>query len=131
MVESVQQEVLNVNQRLLQAIASADWKTYEELCDPTLTCFEPEGHGSLVTGMAFHEYYFKLGPVQGLHNTTMSSPHVRLLGDVAVLSYVRLNQRVGVDGKPATVAFEETRVWHRKERGWRLVHVHRSRPNGG
>ena len=28
------QEVLALNQRLLEAIAAADWKTYEELCDP-------------------------------------------------------------------------------------------------
>jgi hypothetical protein len=27
-------EILQLNQRLLDAIAAADWATYEELCDP-------------------------------------------------------------------------------------------------
>ena len=31
--------------------------------------------------------------------TTISSPHVRIMGDVAVIAYVRLTQRVGEDGK--------------------------------
>ena len=36
------EEVLAINRRLLDAIASGDWKLYEDLCDPHLTCFEPE-----------------------------------------------------------------------------------------
>jgi calcium/calmodulin-dependent protein kinase (CaM kinase) II len=122
------QELLKLNQRLLEAIARADWATYQELCDPTLTCFEPEARGQLVNGLDFHEHYFKLGPVQGEHHTTMTNPNVRLMGDVAVVCYVRLNQRVSPDGKPVTHAFEETRVWQRKKDKWRHVHFHRSVP---
>ena len=55
-------EILAVNQRLLNSIVTADWKTYEELCHPQLTCFEPEAHGHLVEGMAFHKFYFDLVP---------------------------------------------------------------------
>jgi ketosteroid isomerase-like protein len=122
------QELLKLNQRLLEAIARADWATYQELCDPTLTCFEPEACGRLVHGLDFHEHYFKLGPVLGEHHTTMANSHVRLMGDVAIVCYVRLNQRVGSDGKPVTHAFEETRVWQRKKGKWRHVHFHRSAP---
>jgi ketosteroid isomerase-like protein len=120
-------ELLDLNQRLLDAIAGADWKAYAELCDPSLTCFEPEAAGHLVQGLAFHEHYFKLGPVQGEHGTTMASPHVRIIGDAAVVSYVRLNQRV-VDGAPVTRAVEETRVWQKIQGRWRHVHFHRSKP---
>jgi calcium/calmodulin-dependent protein kinase (CaM kinase) II len=120
-------ELLSLNQRLLDAIASADWATYTELCDPSLTCFEPEAAGHLVQSMAFHEHYFKLGPVAGEHCTTMASPHVRVMGDAAVVSYVRLNQRV-VDGAPVTRAVEETRVWQCIDGRWRHVHFHRSKP---
>jgi calcium/calmodulin-dependent protein kinase (CaM kinase) II len=58
----------------------------------------------------------------------MASPHVRVMGDVAVLSYVRLNQRVSADGTPTTKAVEETRVWQKQNGMWKHVHFHRSNP---
>src|SRR5437588_9759114 len=100
-------ELLRINQRLLDAIARGDWEVYRELCDPSLTCFEPEASGQLVIGLEFHHFYFKLGGATGEHHTTMCSPHVRIMGDVAVVAYVRLNQRVNADGSPVTRGFEE------------------------
>jgi calcium/calmodulin-dependent protein kinase (CaM kinase) II len=126
MPDSVTQELLHLTQRLLDSIARADWTTYEELCDPTLTAFEPESQGQLVEGMAFHRFYFNLGGVKGEHNTTMASPHVRVMGDVAVVSYVRLNQRVDEQGMPVVMGMAETRVWQRQGGRWRHVHFHRS-----
>ena len=35
------QDLLALNKKLLDSIAKADWLTYETLCDPSLTCFEP------------------------------------------------------------------------------------------
>src|SRR3954447_24615664 len=127
-MDDVTRELLRLNQLLLDSIARADWPRYQELCDPGLTCFEPEASGQLVEGMDFHHFYFKLGAVQGEHNTTMSAPHVRVMGDVAVVSYVRLNQRVQPDGAPVTRVVEETRVWQRQQGAWRHVHFHRSVP---
>jgi calcium/calmodulin-dependent protein kinase (CaM kinase) II len=121
-------ELLTLNQRLLDSIAAGDWQTYQELCDPSLTAFEPEAHGHLVEGMPFHRFYFELGGTQRPHNTTMSSPHVRLMGDVAVVSYVRLNQRLDAGGQPTVKAIEETRIWQRISGHWRHVHFHRSLP---
>src|SRR5437764_5860104 len=91
-------ELLALTRRLLESITSGDWQTYEELCDPTLTAFEPEAPGQLVEGLAFHRFYFDLGGVRGQHQTIMCSPHVRLMGDVAVVSYARLVQTRGADG---------------------------------
>jgi hypothetical protein len=119
-------ELLRLNQRLLQCIASADWATYEELCDPSLTAFEPEALGQLVEGLAFHHFYFNLGGANGEHNTTMCSPRVRIVGDVGLVTYVRLNQRVTADGAPSTEAFAETRVWQRRAGKWKQMHFHRS-----
>jgi calcium/calmodulin-dependent protein kinase (CaM kinase) II len=119
-------ELLQLNQRLLDCIALGDWATYQELCDPSLTTIEPESHGQIVEGLAFHRFYFDLGGIRGRHQTTMCSPHVRVLGDVAVIAYARLVQRVGPEGTPVTVAHAETRVWHRRDGRWRHVHFHRS-----
>lgn len=126
MAEPLTDELLHLNARLLQSIAEADWKTYEELCDPTLTAFEPEALGQLVEGLEFHHFYFHLGGARNPHHTTMASPHVRLMGDVAVISYVRLNQRVDADGAATMSGVEETRVWQRRDGRWRHVHFHRS-----
>jgi calcium/calmodulin-dependent protein kinase (CaM kinase) II len=119
-------ELLSLTQRLLESIATGDWGAYQELCDPSLTAIEPEAHGQLVEGLAFHRFYFDLGGVRGRHHTTMTSPHVRVLGDVAVVAYVRLVQRLGPDGLPVTAASAETRVWQRRDGRWRHVHFHRS-----
>ncbi len=80
MAESTEQELIRLTQQLLDSIAQADWKTYSELCDPTLSCFEPEAVGHLVQGMDFHRYYFDLGAGSGPRNTTLSSPHVSPAG---------------------------------------------------
>ncbi len=121
------EELLELNQRLLDSIAEGDWQTYVELCDPTLSAFEPEARGQLVEGMDFHRFYFELGGIDGPHNTTMASVKVRLLGDdAAVVTCQRLLQRLDDDGKPVTLGWEETRVWQRQAGAWRHVHFHRS-----
>lgn len=119
-------ELLALNQRLLDAIVTGDWVTYAELCDPSLTAFEPEAMGQLVAGLAFHKFYFDLGKPAPPRLVTMASPHVRLMGDAAVVSYVRLNQKLDANGSPVTAAIEETRVWQKKDGKWRHVHFHRS-----
>ncbi len=126
-LDSTRSELLDLTQRLLDAISEADWETYQRLCDPSITCFEPESHGHLVEGMDFHGFYFDRGPGEKPRNTTVCSPHVRILGDTAVVCYVRLNQQLDAAGKPVTHGASETRVWRRDEEGaWKHVHFHRS-----
>lgn len=121
----VRAELLALNQRLLESIITADWDTYSELCDPTITAIEPEAERQVVEGMAFHKFYFDLGASAPRH-VTMASPHVRVMGDVAVLAYVRLTQKLDTDGVPVTAAVEETRVWQKQGGDWKHVHFHRS-----
>ena len=121
------QELIKRNRQLLESIASADWLTYSHLCDPGLSAFEPQSRGQLVEGMAFHRFYFELGSATGPRNLTLTSPKVRMLGDdVALVTYVRLEQQLDAAGDPGTTRFEETRVWHRRDGEWRNVHFHRS-----
>jgi calcium/calmodulin-dependent protein kinase (CaM kinase) II len=126
MPDSTADELLRLTQRLLDCIAAGDWPTYQELCDPSLTAVEPESHGLLVEGLAFHRFYFDLGGIRGRNQTTMAAPHVRVLGDAAVVTYQRLVQSVGADGVPVTAAHVETRVWQRRDGRWRHVHFHRT-----
>lgn len=124
--ESLESQLLGLTARLLDAIAASDWQTYTALCDPTLTCFEPEARGQLVQGMPFHQFYFELGPPASRRTTTLASPKVRIMGDAAVVAYVRLVQSTRPDGQPCTSAYEETRIWQRQNGQWKHVHFHRS-----
>ena len=122
--------LLNLTKCLLESIVEGNWEAYHELCDPTLTCFEPEANGCLVEGMDFHQFYFDMERPQGGKpphvQTTLASPHVRMLGeDAAVVCYVRLTQGIDGNGAPYTRSSEETRVWHKQQDAWKLVHVHR------
>lgn len=124
---TIEQELVDLTQQLLESIAAGDWDTYERLCDPSLSAFEPESSGQLVEGLLFHKYFFDLGRAGTPHNTTMCAPHVRMLGsDSAVVSYVRLSQTLDPNGNPVIQRYEETRVWQQVEGEWKHVHFHRS-----
>jgi ketosteroid isomerase-like protein len=118
---------LELTEKLLQAVAAADWETYRELCHPELTCFEPETEGHLVEGLEFHAYYFRLGGHMGPSAVTIVAPKVWNLGpEAAVVAYTRLVQSQDEQGRPVTRRFQETRVWQKTADGWKHVHFHRS-----
>ena len=117
--------VETLNEQLLYAIDNGDLETYRELCDPSLTAFEPEALGNLVEGLAFHETYFG-SPASSKRKSSVRAPHIRLLGDTAVVAYVRLVQNTTSTSQHSTTAFEETRIWHKTKDGWKNVHFHRS-----
>jgi len=129
--ESIVEELLTLNQQLLDAIDGGDWETYTDLCDPSLTAYEPEAVGQLVRGMEFHRFYFdpENRKSNGAKQSSICSPDVRLMGEVAVVCYVRLTQRMFADGGTTTTANEETRVWQFQEGRWQHTHFHRSRVN--
>ena len=114
-----------LNRQLLDAIDNGDLETYRELCDPSLTAFEPEALGNLLEGLDFHETYFG-SPTSGKRKSSVRFPHIRVLGETAVVAYVRLVQSTTSDGQHSTTAFEETRIWHKTGDSWKNVHFHRS-----
>ncbi len=129
MDNTAEHEIVELTRRLLESINAADWATYAELCDESLSCFEPEARGHLVTGLEFHKFYFDNLPHDMPVNTSIASPHVRFPGDsAAVISYIRLQQRMAPDGTSNTSRFEETRVWEKQDGQWKHVHFHRSQP---
>ncbi|HLJ10076.1 MAG TPA: DUF4440 domain-containing protein [Planctomycetaceae bacterium] len=126
MSQEIEDELLRLSQRLLDAIAQGDWNTYSDLCDSSLTAFEPEALGHFVQGLDFHSFYFKLSGGQVKPQNSICDPHVRVMGDVAVVAYYRLTQFVDADGNALTRGTEETRIWQRQEGRWKHVHFHRS-----
>ena len=120
------EELLALNQKLLDAIASGDWEVYRTLCADDLTAYEPEAPGQLIIGLDFHRFYFAPGGVKGRHQTTMSNPRVRLIGEAAIITYTRLVQRSGPEGGATMTMSTETRVWERRGGAWKHVHFHRA-----
>ncbi|HVJ80999.1 MAG TPA: DUF4440 domain-containing protein [Planctomycetia bacterium] len=127
-MDAAAEELLELNAALLRTIAGGDWEGYVRLCDPDLTCFEPEALGQLVVGLDFHRYYFNLARSESPRNTTLASPSVRIIGSVGVVCYVRLTQSLSGSGAPVTRSAEETRIWEKTASGWKLIHFHRSAP---
>jgi ketosteroid isomerase-like protein len=124
---SEQATLLHLSQCLLDSIVTANWDAYADLCDPSLTCFEPEALGQLVEGLEFHRFYFNLDRSPGRKvNTTIANPQVRIMGDAALVCYIRLTQTLDAAGSPVTRAVEETRVWQKQDGKWKHVHFHRS-----
>lgn len=125
---SAEAELLSLSQQLLSVIDAGNWDAYAKLCDPSLSCFEPEALGQLVEGLPFHKFYFDMPGTGRPKQSTMASPKVRVMGDAAVVTYVRVVQKIQADGSPVCVAIEETRVWQKQNGSWLHVHFHRSAP---
>ncbi|MBX3421378.1 MAG: nuclear transport factor 2 family protein [Pirellulaceae bacterium] len=122
---SEEANLINLTKCLLESIITGNWEAYSELCDPSISCFEPEARGNFVEGMDFHRFYFDLGLSGAKLQVTMVRPHVRLMGDAAVVSYVRLTQVADTAGAVVTKSAEETRVWQKISGNWKHVHFHR------
>ncbi|KAL1273949.1 hypothetical protein QQF64_026763, partial [Cirrhinus molitorella] len=97
------QEIIKITEQLIEAINNGDFEAYAKICDPGLTCFEPEALGNLVEGMDFHRFYFEnlLSKNSKPIHTTILNPHVHLIGDeAACIAYIRLTQYVDGQGRP-------------------------------
>uniref|UniRef100_A0A673LIJ4 Calcium/calmodulin-dependent protein kinase type II subunit alpha-like n=1 Tax=Sinocyclocheilus rhinocerous TaxID=307959 RepID=A0A673LIJ4_9TELE len=123
------QEIIKVTEQLIEAISNGDFENYTKMCDPSVSAFEPEALGNLVEGLDFHRFYFdnlwskNSKPV----HTTILNPHIHLIGEeAACIAYIRITQYLDTNGMPCTAQSEETRIWHRKDGKWQIVHFHRS-----
>ncbi|XP_026119609.1 calcium/calmodulin-dependent protein kinase type II delta chain-like isoform X24 [Carassius auratus] len=127
LAHSRKQEIIKITEQLIEANNNGDFEAYAKICDPGLTCFEPEALGNLVEGMDFHRFYFEnlLSKNSKPIHTTILNPHVHLIGDeAACIAYIRLTQYVDGQGRPHSSQSEETRVWHRRDSKWQNVHFH-------
>ena len=71
-MDPTQEELLNLTEELIIAIGSHDWERYIELCDPTISAFEPEAVGHLVYGLGLSSV---LLPIGNWRNARSIVPH--------------------------------------------------------
>jgi len=127
-----EKEILELTQRLINAITERDFNEYAKLCTEDMTCFEPEACCQLISGMDFHKFYFdKLPTTPGISvQQSMMTPKVHMLGENgACVAYIRLVQTINKDGKAESVSLPETRIWQKFDKDWKCVHTHRSAGN--
>lgn len=124
--KSPEAELLDVSLKLLKAIDAGNWKAYAELCHENITCFEPEANGHLIAGLPFHKFYFDLPGGTTPKLSSAASPNIRVIGDVGIVCYARLVQKLDANGAPITVTADETRVWQKIDGKWKHIHFHRS-----
>ncbi|XP_037402215.1 calcium/calmodulin-dependent protein kinase type II subunit alpha isoform X1 [Pygocentrus nattereri] len=140
------QEIIKVTEQLIEAISNGDFESYTKMCDPSVTAFEPEALGNLVEGLDFHRFYFEncskgeppLSTAETAEisvwsknskpvHTTILNPHIHLIGEeAACIAYIRITQYIDNNGMPRTAQSEESRIWHRRDGKWQIVHFHRS-----
>mmetsp|Transcript_12965 Transcript_12965/g.16372 ORF Transcript_12965/g.16372 Transcript_12965/m.16372 type:complete len:427 (+) Transcript_12965:108-1388(+) len=129
----ISEELINLTQELLDAISEGDYQKYQDLCDESLTAFEPEALAGLVEGLDFHKFYFdkdKGSSKKVRAKSTITSPHVRLMGKSAVVTYQRISQFEDLQtGSFSSISSVETRIWQLKNGLWKNVHFHRSNPS--
>jgi hypothetical protein len=120
--------VLNLTQKLLDAIANKDWEIYTELTDEKLTCVEPETGNSVCEGLEFHKTYFDAPRDENLVvKENILQPITKLLGDVSLITYKRVRQVTNLQNKKVENFYStETRVWRRVNESWKMVHFHKS-----
>ena len=123
---STEDELLILSEKLLEAIDTQDYSTYTELCDVSLSSFEPESLGQLVEGLPFHAFYLQRAGSK-TRQSTICSPRVLLMGDqAACVTYVRLVQIVDAEANDSVGSYEETRIWEKQDGQWKHIHFHRS-----
>lgn len=122
-------EVLEVVHRNLQAIWDADVEAYRATCAPDVSFFEWYVTTQRIDGIDFHlreilVHAEALGGGAGTEHEILQ-PRVQLFADTAIVTYTLLVRSVHGNTVQRTQQ-NETRVLHRFDDGWKLVHCHKS-----
>jgi ketosteroid isomerase-like protein len=128
-------EILAILDRHLRSIWEGDLQTYAATTAPDVTFFEWYISTQRIDGLDFHlretaavhqavEQRCKSGQLYEVEHEVLA-PRVQLYGDVAIVTYTLLMRYTTGEGVKHT-EHNETRVFHRRQAGWQLVHCHKS-----
>ena len=120
MTETVETQIINVEERLRQAMLASDVDVLNELLAPEIiiTSYLGELLGKQ-DDIAAHES----GMIK-IHELKPSEQHIKIYGEVAVVS-VRMQLFGNYNGSPANGDFRFTRVWAVSLSGtWHIVAAH-------
>jgi ketosteroid isomerase-like protein len=130
-----EKEILALLDVHLRSIWAGDLDTYSATTAPDVTFFEWYISTQRIDGLEFHlretaashrvaETKRQAGELYEVEHEVLA-PKVQVYGDVAIVTYtllMRYTTRLGV----RHTEHNETRIFHRSEAGWQLVHCHKS-----
>jgi len=133
--QAIEQEILSVLDRQLRSIWAGDLETYRATTAPDVTFYEWYISTQRIDGLDFHlretaanhraaEARRQAGRRYEIEHEVLA-PKVQIYGEVAIVTYTLLMRYVTDEGVRHT-EHNETRVFHRREAGWQLVHCHKS-----
>ena len=128
-------EILDLLDRHLCSIWAGDLETYRATTGEDVTFYEWYISTQRIDGLDFHlretaanaraaEAHRAAGELYEIEHEVLS-PQVQFYGDIAIVTYTLLMRYTTAAGVHHT-QHNETRVFHRREGGWRLVHCHKS-----
>ena len=128
----IAEEITHLTQQQMVSLSTGNWDLYSSSCDPSMTSFESSAstsdtdlvstERSTVRGVDAHKRYFDAFALQ--KSEIVDKPLVRLLGKVAVISYVRSMEE---EGGREIRRYHETKIWSLVENEWKTVHLHLER----
>lgn len=127
----MEEEILALLHRSLQAIWDGDAAAYRAICAEDVSFFEWYVTTQRIDGVDFHLREILVhaqalgGGSEARTEHEVLQPRVQIYGDTAIATYTLLVRSV----RGATVTRtqqNETRVFHRFAGGWKLVHCHKS-----
>ena len=110
---------------LLHSIKQGDASTYSRLTSSTLSCIEPETGGQLVLGLDFHLFLVEKTSKATKYHIEIVDPVIRVYGNTAYAAYILTNSFWNDNG-PRFSQVQETRIFHKENDLWKMVHFHRS-----
>ena len=132
---TTEQEILVLLDRHLRSIWAGDLADYAATTAPDVTFYEWYISTQRIDGLDFHlretaanQRAAAARRQAGLRYEVeheVLAPKVQLYGEVAIVTYTLLMRYTTDEGVRHT-EHNETRVFHRRPEGWRLVHCHKS-----
>lgn len=125
-MSTVEEEILSVTKKMLDAMYKKDIAAYRECCAEDVSSFEWYIAPYRIDGIDFHLTLIEAGGNGSPNRLDLLTPRIQVFGDTAIMTYTLL-KTIAQGGVPAAFStVNETRVFSKIDGKWKMVHLHKS-----